>query len=83
MYLPFLYENFICLSLFKMLHRTILTCSLKLYVIGNKFFQARTSLNPISMNISFTMKDYSLHTIIVFNTMHLNIRQYKPTRYLS
>ena len=35
---------------------TILACP---YVIRNRFFKTQASLNPISMNIYFAIKEYS------------------------
>ena len=56
-------KNLLNLDLFKIvtLNLTILACSLKMYVIGNKFLKAQTSLNPILIQISFTIREYSFH----------------------
>ena len=67
MCLPFIYESLILLSLFKIVTLNFsmyilikLTCTLK-YV---PFFKTQVSLNQSSMNISVTIKDYSLEDML-------------------
>ena len=66
MYLSYIYKNPVILSLFKivalnftMYILTILTCSLKMMSLEKKLFKAQSSLNSVSMNLFFTIKDYS------------------------
>ena len=67
MCLPFIYESLILLGLFKIVTLNLsmyilikLTCTLK-YV---PFFKTQASLNQSSMNISVTIKDYSLEDML-------------------
>ena len=66
MFLPWIFENLIISGQFEIVTLnftmhilTILACPLKIYVTGKRFFKTWTFLNPISMKISFTIKEYS------------------------